>query len=105
MPGKKHGFGPKNLNNTLNNLHETWVQMRNVLIGRYVEIPTQNGGSKDFKIVEIDLRFPLTDSIVLLDLPELGEYLGMRYYYLKELIVSGQARFNPSFPSLIPFLP
>ena len=76
--------------------------MRNVLINRYVVIPTQYGVYKNFKIVEINLRFPLNNSIVLLDLPELDEYLGMKYTHLKALILSGQARINPS---LIPLLP
>ena len=66
-PKQKHGFGPKNFVNPLNNLDQIWLQMRNVLINRYVVIHTQDGGYKNFKIVEINLRFPLNNSIIYLN--------------------------------------
>jgi len=102
MPPKKHGFGWKKTVLPLTNLDNIWFQMRDTLINRYVGMPTVDGQPKIFKIIEVELRLPVLDSIVVLDRADLDDYIGVKYTDLREQILSGQAIFNPS---LIPLLP
>jgi hypothetical protein len=92
MPPKKHGFGWKR-NHILSKLDNLWFKMRDNLIGRFIDILANDGTLKRFKVLDIEMRLPLHNSIVILSNPQLRESIGLTYMDLRELLFEGEAGF------------
>ena len=92
IPPKKHGFGWKR-NHILSKLDNLWFQMRDNLINKIIQIRAGDGTYKRFKILDIEMRLPLHDSVVILGSPQLRESIGLTYMDLRDLLFEREAGF------------
>jgi hypothetical protein len=92
MRRTKYAFGWKR-DHKLSTLDNLWFTMRDNLIGRFIEFLANDGTLKRFEILEIEMRLPLHNSIVILGSPQLRDPIGLSYMDIRELLFEGEARF------------